>query len=402
MLPSEMHEELFIRNFGPLKDIRLSEIRPVMVFVGTTGSGKSLLLKVLTMVRHIAKKSIIREALKSSGIKRSPFRLRLDTYLQFSNFEALLRPDSEIRYRLEWGNGQGCMVSITQKKGLVVDEPKRRKAVGPFLKLAFIGDLRNLVASWTQKSSLAQQARTLDNHFAETLALWEEARDNLKPEGAELGFLKATITREKKNGDRPKVYLNSPDGRRTPLERSASGQKSSVSLALIVSYLMKSYDFSAAIKRSYLEMLLAGLMEQEGGADLPTRQPIQRFPSYFLGIMVEEPELSLDPETQIRLADEVMRCFDYQRRELSVPLTTSILFTTHSPYWIVALNTILQERSCASLIWSRLGGYLITSEGTLQDLRDEEAQLLATPNMDATTLLLDERYNRALMKEARQ
>ena len=88
-----MHEEFIIRNFGPLKDIHLPELRPVMVFVGASGSGKSLLLKVLAMVRHIAKKTIIREALKSSGVRRSPFRLRLETYLQFSGFAALLQPE---------------------------------------------------------------------------------------------------------------------------------------------------------------------------------------------------------------------------------------------------------------------------------------------------------------------
>ena len=395
-----MHEEFIIRNFGPLKDIHLPELRPVMVFVGASGSGKSLLLKVLAMVRHIAKKTIIREALKSSGVRRSPFRLRLETYLQFSGFAALLQPETEIRYRLRWAEGAQCDVALTGKSGLDAKCVASRQAAGPFLKIAFVSDLRNLVAAWGQRSSLAQQSRTLDSHFAETLDLWEEARDALKDTDLTLDFLKATVSREKQNGDRPRVFVKTPDGRRTPLEKGASGYRSSIPLALILRYLVQSYDFSAAIKRSYLETLLNDLMAQSQGNSLPKTQKIQRFSGNFLCILVEEPELSLDPDTQILLAEELMGVLAQKRTDQSAP-ETSLFFTTHSPYWIVALNTILTEKSCSALTWEKLGGYWITPEGNLKDLRDEEAQLLATPNMDEATQGLDARYNLAVSQEER-
>lgn len=395
-----MHEEFIIRNFGPLKDIYLPELRPVMVFVGASGSGKSLLLKVLAMVRHIAKKAIIREALKSSGVKRTPFRLRLDTYLQFSGFEALLQHDTEIRYLLRWDGKRSCEVVLDKAHGLKVSMVSQAASPGPFLKIAFVSDLRNLVAAWGQRSSLAQQSRTLDSHFAETLDLWEEARDALKDTDLTLDFLKATVSREKQNGDRPRVFVKTPDGRRTPLEKGASGYRSSIPLALILRYLVQSYDFSAAIKRSYLETLLNDLMAQSQGNSLPKTQKIQRFSGNFLCILVEEPELSLDPDTQILLAEELMGVLAQKRTDQSAP-ETSLLFTTHSPYWIVALNTILTEKSCSALTWEKLGGYWITPEGNLKDLRDEEAQLLATPNMDEATQGLDARYNLAVSQEER-
>ena len=389
-----MHEELIIRNFGPLKDISLKEVRPVMVFVGASGCGKSLLLKVLAMMRHITKKAIIREALKSSGVKRSPFRIRTDTYLQFSGFESLVRSDTFINYILEWKQGESCKVVLT-KDGIKVTLP-HGQSIGPFLKIAFIGDLRNLVASWGQRSSLMQQARTLDNHFAETLALWEEARDSMRGEATSLNFLNATLSREKRNGDWPRVYLQTDDGRRTPLERGASGYKSSIPLAMIVKYLVQSYDFTAAIRRSYLETLLSDLFVQ-GKEDIPNHRPMQRFGGNFLCIQVEEPELSLDPATQVLLAEELMKTISIPRTDIAPP-DISLLFTTHSPYWIVALNTILEEGTCAALTWERIGGYYITPQGILDDLRDEDTHLLGTPNMDAVTEELDVRYDRALSK----
>lgn len=71
-----IQETLHIKSLGPLHNVAMDDIRPVMVLVGNTGSGKSLVLKVLAMMRHVAKCMLIRRALKASGVKKKSFRIR--------------------------------------------------------------------------------------------------------------------------------------------------------------------------------------------------------------------------------------------------------------------------------------------------------------------------------------
>ena len=83
-------ETLVIRNLGPLTDVVLDDIRPVMVLLGKSGSGKSLILKALAMMRHVCKKQLIRRALKASGVSKTSFRIRKDSYLKFADIENLI------------------------------------------------------------------------------------------------------------------------------------------------------------------------------------------------------------------------------------------------------------------------------------------------------------------------
>ena len=99
--------------------------------------------------------------------------------------------------------------------------------------------------------------------------------------------------------------------------------------------------------------------------------------------------------TQLRFADDLMRIMDSAVEERK-SLEASIMFTTHSPYWVTALNTIAQEGRSKFLSWNRFGGYLIKNDGTAESLRDEESHLLMTPNMDEASETLDTRYNSAL------
>lgn len=48
-------ERLIIKNFGPIVEADI-EIKPFMVFIGESGSGKSVILKLLSLLRWIAKK----------------------------------------------------------------------------------------------------------------------------------------------------------------------------------------------------------------------------------------------------------------------------------------------------------------------------------------------------------
>jgi predicted ATPase len=81
-----MKESIIIKNFGPIKDVEISDIRPMTILIGESGSGKSTILKVLALFRWIYKMVSIRSYLKQSGITKSPFRFSFNTYLRNNGF----------------------------------------------------------------------------------------------------------------------------------------------------------------------------------------------------------------------------------------------------------------------------------------------------------------------------
>ena len=51
-MAEELKEKLVVRNFGPITNLDI-EIRPLTLFIGTQGSGKSTVAKLLTICRDL-------------------------------------------------------------------------------------------------------------------------------------------------------------------------------------------------------------------------------------------------------------------------------------------------------------------------------------------------------------
>lgn len=396
-----MHESLIIKNLGPLSNVVMDDIRAVLVLVGASGNGKSLILKVLAMMRHVCKRQLIRRAMKLSGVRRASFRIRKDSYLRFADIEHLVRTSTVIEYVLS-GNGLTCHVQYGAR-GFEAQFDNNEDAVptevGPFLKVAFISDARNLLASWAKKGA-SIQSKVLDNYFSETYDLWDEAISNKMTTTQQIEYLGAKLLIRKNENGRREIVIVDKSGRNTNFERGASGEKSSIPVSIILRYLVRGFDFDKSIRRSYASDLLNAVLDQtKGRALLPFfEQKIASFKRCYLCVHIEEPELSLDPETQLRFADEligIMESGALGRRNVE----KSIAFTTHSPYWVTALNTIVAEQKSSFLTWESICGYHVKSDGEVSSLRDEESRLLMTPNMDAASVALDERYNIALEAE---
>ena len=50
-----MKESITIRNFGPIKEVCIEDLRPLTILIGESGSGKSTILKVVALFRYIYK-----------------------------------------------------------------------------------------------------------------------------------------------------------------------------------------------------------------------------------------------------------------------------------------------------------------------------------------------------------
>jgi hypothetical protein len=393
--PNTIHESLKIKALGPLMDVIMDDIHPVTVLVGESGSGKSLILKVLAMMRHVCKMELIRRALKISGINKTSISIRKDSYLAFAEFGNLVGPETRIVYDLSYNDMLNCQISL-DKKGFSVhlDDVAPLDQTKPFLKIAFISDSRNLLPSWARKGANIQ-SKILDNYFSETYELWDEAMDAKSSTEQSFDYLNTKLLVGKNKSGRRDVVIVNKAGRKTLFEHGASGEKASIPISLILRYLTHGYDFEQAVRRSYKSIILDAMMrESEDGRHFVPSEKILPFKDYYLCVHIEEPELSLDPVTQLHFADDLMQIMDSAIEEKS--LEASIMFTTHSPYWVTALNTIAEEGKSKFLTWKRLGGYLIKKNGTVETLRDEKSHLLMTPNMDEASETLDTRYNSAI------
>ena len=47
----KMKESILIRNFGPISEVVIEDIKPLTIFIGESGSGKSTVVKVIALFR---------------------------------------------------------------------------------------------------------------------------------------------------------------------------------------------------------------------------------------------------------------------------------------------------------------------------------------------------------------
>ena len=146
----------------------------------------------------------------------------------------------------------------------------------------------------------------------------------------------------------------------------------------------------------YLDALIADWLKR----NLSVKEVVlpKGFSGNLLTLMIEEPELSLDPITQIAFTEELLREISCARNS-----KVGVVFTTHSPYWILALNVLVAEsqkqrkmNKPSLLNWEHVTGYQI-KDGCALPLRNEEEYLLMSPNLDDATLQLEDRLNLSLL-----
>ncbi len=109
-----MKESIIIKNLGPLQDIIIEDIKPLSILIGSSGSGKSLLMKTISMMRYIYKRVNIRSYLINSGLKRSPFRLRFESMLHDDMDFYLKQSNVTVIYKVEFSSGRNYTVEYSE------------------------------------------------------------------------------------------------------------------------------------------------------------------------------------------------------------------------------------------------------------------------------------------------
>lgn len=324
-----MKESIIIKNFGPLKEVEIDDIKPLTVFIGKSAGGKSIIMKVIVLMRYIYKMVNIRSYLKNAKITRSPFKLRFNSLLH-DGLKGMITAQTEIYYTVEI-NGNKYTLKYTNR-GLQSDINIPDKDL-IFFKEAYVSGMRSLIPIWASKA-VSVKGENLGFFFHETFNDFNDATDVIKEQKLEYLNLKMKV---RKSGNRPKLFtIESLQNDAVPIELryASSGIQTSAPLVAIVHYFAQEFSFKDAFQRSVLNYLYK--------QDLLTKFTLginRNKLGKYVHIHIEEVELSLAPEDQRAfMSNLVEEVFHKNKKDCKLGLMVS----THSPYIVNHLNVLLR------------------------------------------------------------
>ena len=349
-------ESIHIKNVGPIRDLHIKDIRPLTVLIGASATGKSILMKVLTLMRYIYKMENIRSYLLNSEIKRSPFRLGFKNLLK-DGLGATFSKNSEIEYVAT--TYEGVAYTIKYKGGKLQNKFRIANEHLRFFKEAYVVEERGAMPSFLSRSARLNDLGFYFNQTFDDFQASLQDRDRL--ELNHLGF--AVIKRRTKDG-RIRYFVFSTSDKEDPgveLKYASSGIQTSAPVVSLIKYFTQDFSFDKAFRRS----ILSYLYDSDNLMSFRPTWELKELPRH-VHLYIEEPELNLFPTAQcalLNLAVEEAFVNKKEDRELS------LMIATHSPYIANYINVLLRK--------SRLGEIGLSEEDfDVYLLEDGEAHRL--------------------------
>jgi len=327
-----MKESITVKDLGPIKDIHIPCIKPFTVFIGESGSGKSTLMKCISLFRYLFKMENIRSYLYHSKMSKTPFRLNVTKYLKDCGLDEFISANTNIEYSVLFDDGEMITLTFSGEKKKYHSEPKRITSRNIQLnKISFISESRSIIPLWASKgASLA--GGYLGFYFHEVYKDFELASSSLKDVSLNhLGF--NFNVKKSAKGLEYKIY-SKKEGETFDIQfkNSSSGTQSSTPITVITKYFTQDFNFEDAFSRSVLSYLLKS-------DSLTDFRPVKNLKEIgkTIYIHIEEPELSLYPNSQFLLMEELVNdCF------VKSKFPTNLLISTHSPYILNHLNLLIK------------------------------------------------------------
>lgn len=385
-----MEEKLVIKNFGPVKDLEI-DVRTFTIFIGSQGSGKSTVSKVLTICRD---HNWYLHILDNSGDVLTPFRkfgidefFRSDTFIHYYRS----RDDVEVEYKeevfslridgltqSEARNHFSKLIIEANKDFLtqlgVVDfnQPDIEEKYGHLLQanartMLYIPAERNVAGMLSASLANVMAAKIpLYDALLEYMSVFEKAKAALKE--YYVPFLDVSFA--VKDGSE-KVWLGKGDDKREPLplQSCSSGLQSVLPLLMSIEY------------------------------SLRTR--------YFDTFAIEEPEQNLFPSNQRELLSHLVSIYNQSD-------TYGMLLTTHSPYTLSCMNVMMlagklidQNPKLQEKVIGIVGPYHHVSpqkvsvykldplsEKYCEDMKNPDTGLIGLNSLDVVSEYIGEDYDR--------
>lgn len=326
-----MKEYIIIKNFGPIESIELNPIQPFVVLIGESGSGKSTIMKVLSLFRWIYKRLVLRSYVRQAGIKKTNIGFQFRTVLKVSGLDEYLKPNTEIIY----GRGGN---EISYVKGKLNVGKNISKEDLSLEKVCFVSDKRTMMSDILSSKT----KHDFSNYYLQdTLDNFLLATDNITE--LPINYLNIDFNVQKnvqgikyliKGKDKSKFSVN--------IKNASSGMQTVVPIHLIVEYYAKYFD----PKKSMSSSLFQYFNDNDRLTEFSATKNIGDIEQKNVHIMIEEPELNLDPQSQTCLLDFLTnRCFVEEH-----PYNMTLMLATHSPYMVNYLNILLKRGQTHSMI----------------------------------------------------
>jgi len=382
-----MKESLYIKNLGPIKNVELLDIKDFTVFIGESGSGKSTIMKAIGLFRWLYKMQNIKSYLKHSNISKTPFQFRIDEYLKNCGFEQFINNKTEIIYKTELDSGNGYELKYANNKlsGISNSDLIDENDIC-FNKISFISETRNIISLWAAKgASLA--GGYLGFYFHEVYNDFEKATDTLKE--LPVSYLNINFSVKKtKMGKKFSIRSTGEDDYEIDLKNSSSGTQTSIPISVLSNYFSSVFSFEDAFNRSVLNYL-------SNTDKLTDFKPVKNLSEIVQKayIHIEEPELSLYPDAQCLLINDVVEnCFLKNKHDVG------LILSTHSPYIINHLNLLIKaydtkKTEGAKLNYDNLSVYQV-EKGNIIDLKIKNERLINTNPLSETIDRIYDAYNK--------
>lgn len=327
-----LKESLSIKNFGPLVDVELNEVRRLNVFIGDSGSGKSTIMKVLVLFQWLFKQLCIRSYLKKAGIKENPTEFDFKHFLENNGIQDYLRDDSEIVYT----RGKYTISYKSKRLNTKIDIDDEDLSLE---KMTYISDKRNLIPDlFADKIS---EDKISDFYLKETLGDFKIAIKDFNT--INIPSVKVDVEKKKNSYGKEELFVKDEEDSHPyeiRMEDSSSGMQYVIPMYLVIQYFAKQFNMATAAKNTIKKYMFDADFIEKFGEISPTLN-LSDIKNNNIHLHIEEPELSLYPDGQIQLMKDLIEtCYKKNNESYNI----SMIISTHSPYIMNFLNLAIKNK----------------------------------------------------------
>lgn len=368
---------IHIENIGAIQDTGVIELKPIMLFLGRQGAGKSTLMKILCYCRWI-EKMVMRE------------NKNLEWYTHYGRFikglmsfhrlhEDFFNTDSRISYQgetvtIQWEGGKKI------KGNAKIQRTKEFAKLRHNLKISFLPAERNL-ASALSNIDKNYKSNTRDCLFNFVMELIEAQANHHSRNPLSLSISKDLFFYSEGGND---FIVDKKSKKTLPVFYAASGIQSAFPIDLLSAYLFEKIGQTPDMSFTEFSLMLSALEDKKNLNTLTNKvKQLQKQLFYSSALLfIEEPEQNLFPESQKLLMQSLLRwlsnCRQREVDNFGSSSRSSVVFTTHSPYLLSVINV----QMAASRARSEINSDKELSDNQKLERLDKLAAFLEEKNMN--------------------
>lgn len=330
-----MNERLIVKSFGPVKELDIT-FKKVTLFIGDQGTGKSCIAKLFSMFKWLEKVLSQKKYKQNYFEQYNRFLTKLCSYHRIDSFvqaDSFLMFESK-HYIFEYQKGSFRIYNNENIGGLFQTNETSEDANG-LAKIMYIPAERSIVSVAENKTKLLKELPDSSETFSDEFV---NAKKFFKS-GYELPLEGFRFEYDTLN----EVGWISDGNYKVRLINASSGIQSSLPMCMVSEYLSQMVSAREEVKLSKeekdrLEKRVAEIMQDNAISDSIKDMMIRQLSSAnrydcFINV-VEEPELSLFPESQMEVLRSLVAINASSEQNM-------LVLTSHSPYSLAILNMLI-------------------------------------------------------------